>query len=149
MIKLPQPIITYPTILNYLPQRPPMVMVDCYYGVINEESYTSLHIKEDNIFLEDGIFSEMGILDFLAQSGIIQMANIRGVRKQIEKNAMGVITQFKDFKLHANATVGDTIFGKTKKVFSNSFSARLYVVAFREDVILMEGVITAMLINKD
>lgn len=149
MIKLPQPIITYPTILNYLPQRPPIVMVDCYYGVINEEAYTSLYIKEDNIFLEDGIFSEMGMLDFLAQSGIIQMANVEGVRKKIKEEVMGVVTQFKDFKLYANAIIGDTIFGKTKKVFSNSFSASLHVVAFKEDIILMEGIITAMLINND
>ncbi|MDD3280065.1 MAG: hypothetical protein PHC83_00640 [Bacteroidales bacterium] len=149
MILLPPPIISYPDIMQYLPQRPPMVMVDFYYGEIDEEAYTSFFIKEDNVFVEDGIFTEMGILDFLAQSGIVQMGHKIQIPEELKASSMGVITQFKSFHVHATASVGDTIYGKVKKIFSNAYSASLYVTAFFEDSILIEGTLTAMLIDNN
>jgi 3-hydroxymyristoyl/3-hydroxydecanoyl-(acyl carrier protein) dehydratase len=149
MIKLPPPIITYPAILNYLPQRPPMVMVDSYYGVFNDEAYTSFYISKENILLEENNFSEMGILDFLAQSGIVQLGNMTIIPEFSKESKIGVICQFKNFKIYATAKVGQTIFGKIKKIFSNSNSASLDVVAFIEEKILMEGTINAMIINNN
>lgn len=149
MIPLPPPIISYPDIMQYLPQRPPMVMVDYYYGEIDEEAYTSFFIKEDNLFVENGIFTEMGILDFLAQSGIVQMGHKIQIPEELKVSSMGVITQFKSFHIYATASVGDTIYGKVKKIFSNAYSASLCVTAFSQNIILVEGLITAMLIHNN
>lgn len=149
MIPLPPPIISYPDIMQYLPQRPPMVMVDHYYGEIEDEAYTSFFIKEDNIFVENGIFTEMGILDFLAQSGIVQMGHKIQIPEELKTSSIGVITQFKSFQIYATASVEDTIYGKIKKIFSNTYSASLFVTAFIKDIILIEGTLTAMLIDNN
>jgi 3-hydroxymyristoyl/3-hydroxydecanoyl-(acyl carrier protein) dehydratase len=149
MIELPEPIITYPAILEYLPQRPPMVMVDSYYGSFNDEAYTSLYISPDNILLENDELSEMGMLDFLAQSGIVQMGNMTFVTEFSKESKMGVICQFKNFEFYAKAKVGNTIFGKVKRTFSNANMASLDVEAFIGNKILIKGIINAMIINTD
>jgi len=147
MIKLPEPIITYPAILEYLPQRPPMVMVDSYYGSFNDEAYTSLYISPDNILLENDELSGMGMMDFLAQSGIVQMGNMTFITKFSKESKMGVICQFKNFKFYSTAKMGETIFGKVKKTFSNATMASLDVEAFIGSKTLLKGTINAMIIN--
>lgn len=149
MIDLPEPIITYPSILDYLPQRPPMVMVDSYYGSFNDEAYTSLYISRDNILLENNELSEMGMMDFLAQSGIVQMGNMTFITKFSKESKMGVICQFKNFKFYSKAKVGETIYGKVKKTFSNETMACLDVEAFTSSKILLKGTINAMIINNE
>ncbi len=149
MIDLPEPIITYPAILDYMPQRPPMVMVDSYYGSFNDEAYTSLYISQDNILLENDEFSEMGMMDFLAQSGIVQMGNMTFITEFSKESKMGVICQFKNFIFFSKAKVGETIFGKVKKTFSNETMASLDVEAFTDSKILLKGTINAMIINNE
>ena len=55
-------------ILNYIPQRDPIVMVDAFYGIKDNTSFSGLTIKEDNIFLQNGHFNESGIIEHIAQS---------------------------------------------------------------------------------
>ena len=147
MIQLPSPVITYPEIVNLLPQKPPMIMVDAYYGVINEEAYTSLYIKKDNILVEGEYFTELGILDFLAQSGILQMNEMSVHVDFLKEEKVGIITQFKQFFFYNTLKVGETIYGKVKKTFSNGYISNLEVTAFHENEILMQGIINVMIIN--
>lgn len=149
MIQLPAPLIGYPEILNFLPQRYPMVMVDAYYGLIDDEAYTSLYITKENIFVHNHCLTDMGIMDFLAQSGIVEMGNIIKHTDFIKESMIAVISQFKDFKFYHQAKVEDTIYGKIKKTFSNDYLAILKVVAFTDNHLLIEGCIHALLINKN
>jgi 3-hydroxymyristoyl/3-hydroxydecanoyl-(acyl carrier protein) dehydratase len=149
MIKLPTPLITYPDILNFLPQRKPMVMVDTYYGLIDEEAYTSFYITNDNILLDGINFTEIGIMDFLAQSGIVQMGNMIKHTDFQNESKIAVISQFKEFKFYNNAKIEETIYGKIKKIYSNSYLAILKAVAFTETTLLMEGYIHALLVNNN
>ncbi|PHR44608.1 MAG: ABC transporter permease [Fluviicola sp.] len=60
-------------IRRFLPHRKPMLMVDEITCLNDEEITTTLEILEDNIFLENGALSEIGIIENAAQtsSGII------------------------------------------------------------------------------
>lgn len=149
MIELSKPLVSFPEILEYLPQRPPMVMVDSYYGSFNDEAYTSLYISRDNILLENDELSEMGMMDFLAQSGIVQMGKMTFITEFSKESKMGVICQFKNFKFYSKAKIGETIYGKVNKTFSNETMASLNVEAFTESKILLKGTINAMIINNE
>ncbi|HOS16914.1 MAG TPA: hypothetical protein PKX15_07900 [Bacteroidales bacterium] len=149
MIKLPAPLISYPDILNFLPQRYPMIMVDAYYGLIHDEAYTSLYITDDNIFVDNHYFTEMGLMDFLAQSGIVQMGNMIKHTDFLKESTIAVISQFKNFKFYQKAKVEDTVYGKIKKTYSNDYMAILKVVAFTDINILIEGCIHALLVNNN
>ncbi len=63
-------------ILNYIPQRDPIVMVDRFYGIVENSSYSSLDILATNIFCENGIFNESGIIEHIAQSAALRIGYI-------------------------------------------------------------------------
>ena len=67
-------------ILNLIPQRPPIVMVDSFFGFEENHSYSGLTVTADNIFCETGEqqegseqpeigkLQEAGIIEHIAQS---------------------------------------------------------------------------------
>lgn len=55
-------------ILRLIPQRYPMVMVDAVVSYAVDTVVAALTIQEDNIFLENAIFQEVGLLEHMAQT---------------------------------------------------------------------------------
>ncbi len=51
-----------------IPQKPPFVMVDRLIAFSENATTTSFSIKEDNIFVENGIFKESGLVENIAQT---------------------------------------------------------------------------------
>lgn len=70
------PIIQGEGILNLIPQRPPIVMVDTFYGIENDCSYSGLTITPDNIFCQEGKLQEAGIIEHIAQSAAARIGYI-------------------------------------------------------------------------
>ena len=50
-------------ILNLIPQRPPIVMVDSFFGIEENHSYSGLTVTADNIFCETRKLQEAGIIE--------------------------------------------------------------------------------------
>ena len=62
-------LITGEEILEYIPQRPPVVMVDTFYGIDERGCARSgLTVTADNLFVADGVLDECGIVEHIAQS---------------------------------------------------------------------------------
>lgn len=55
-------------ILNYIPQRPPFVMIDKILDVSESNTKSSFKISSANIFCEAGIFYEGGLIENMAQT---------------------------------------------------------------------------------
>lgn len=55
-------------ILQYIPQRPPIVMVSSLHYTNDISAQTTLLISADNIFVKNGLFTEPGIVEHIAQS---------------------------------------------------------------------------------
>ena len=55
------PIISGEGILNLIPQRPPIVMVDSFCGIEDDCSYSGLTVTDDNIFCQEGKLQEARI----------------------------------------------------------------------------------------
>ncbi len=58
---------TEESILKYIPQRPPMVMVNSLLSASDTEAVTQLTIKPENIFSTQ-TFSESGLVENIAQT---------------------------------------------------------------------------------
>lgn len=65
---LAAPIVDSARILSLIPQKPPFVMVDTLYEYTDLTGITGFEIPEDNILVKDGIFSEPGLIEHMAQS---------------------------------------------------------------------------------
>ena len=58
----------HPEIFDYIPQRPPMVMIDKLTHCDDKKTCTSFLIKPENIFCENGFFQAPGLIENIAQT---------------------------------------------------------------------------------
>ncbi len=60
-------------ILDYIPQRSPVVMVDAFYGVDGDSSYSGFTVPEDCIFCREGVLDECALVENMAQSAALRV----------------------------------------------------------------------------
>lgn len=101
-------------ILPYIPQRPPMVMVDSYYGSKDEASFTGFTIADDSLFCIGGFLQEVGIIEHIAQSAAVS-AGIEFVEKA-EEVPIGFIGAVSKFNVVRLPRVRETLHTTTKVI---------------------------------
>ena len=91
-----------------LPQKEPFVMVGRLVKFTLRSSTTETLIREDNLFVDDGIFSPCGIMENIAQTCA---ARIGFYNKYILQNdvQIGYIGAIRDYEILGTAKVGSTI----------------------------------------
>lgn len=95
-------------IVEYIPQRPPIVMADAFYGIGEDGCARSgLTVCEDNIFVEEGALSECGLIEHIAQSAALRAGYMD--RSRGEKVRLGYIGAVNDLKVHALTPVGSRL----------------------------------------
>ncbi len=94
-------------IINLIPQKPPFVMVDKIVCYDERSTTTQFTIKEDNIFIENGLFREPGLIENIAQTlaaqGGISYANQNG------EAPVGMIGAIKNLLIYSLPPVNSTI----------------------------------------
>ena len=68
MDKYKIPLKNYKTIKGLIPQDEPIVMVDSLIYFDNKKAISELTIKKNNIFLNNNILSESGLIENMAQT---------------------------------------------------------------------------------
>lgn len=66
-------------LLKFIPQRPPIVMVDHLCGIDENDSFSSLTIEKNNLFLNDGELDECGIIEHIAQSAALRVGYLSSI----------------------------------------------------------------------
>lgn len=133
------PLIHNEQVLDFIPQRPPMVMVDAFYGSIEDATYSSLLIQPNNIFSQDGFFSEVGVIEFMAQAGIVQFGYLNRASGETTQPSMGFICKLKKFEIFQLPPIGDCLFAKVEKDFATDNLATLFITAYTHDAVVMKG----------
>jgi predicted hotdog family 3-hydroxylacyl-ACP dehydratase len=87
-------------IYNFLPQRPPMVMIDTLISCQDKTTFTSLEILAENIFVEDGFFTEPGIIENIAQTAAAGVGYMYKNNTSESEVPIGVIGAVKDLKIY-------------------------------------------------
>lgn len=106
-------------ILAYIPQRPPIVMIDRIVEVIDNMVICQFEIKNDNIFVANGIFREPGIIENIAQT-IAAGAGYKA-KKQNTEVKLGYIAAIKNLNIYLLPAIGDILTTSVQivnKVFS-------------------------------
>lgn len=91
-----------------LPQQEPFVMVGCMTHFEMMSSTTETTIRPENIFVDDGCFSAVGMIENIAQTCA---ARIGYYNKFVLHNdvKVGFIGALRNYCVNALAAVGDTI----------------------------------------
>jgi predicted hotdog family 3-hydroxylacyl-ACP dehydratase len=134
-------------IQKYLPHREPMLMVDMIVAINDEFVETVFTLKNNNIFIENNIFAEAGLIENAAQtcSSIVAKGFYVDENDQdIEDvEVIGFISALKTLKIHSLPHVGDTI--TTKAVLASTFVTDDYTLCtmkcetFCKEALLLEG----------
>jgi len=99
-------------ILDLIPQRPPIVMVDKFYGIEGDCSYTGLTISPGNIFIENNYFKEPGIIEHIAQSAAARVGYI--CRQNNVAVPLGFIGSVDKMTIHILPKVGNELHTEIK-----------------------------------
>jgi predicted hotdog family 3-hydroxylacyl-ACP dehydratase len=70
-------------IITLIPQKAPFVMVDTLLHVDEKSARTSLHISKENIFVEEGVFREAGLIENMAQTAAARSGYITVTEKKL------------------------------------------------------------------
>ncbi len=55
-------------IAHLIPQKEPFVMVDTLVGFTSDKIYSSFQVSQDNLFVENSVFLESGLVENMAQT---------------------------------------------------------------------------------
>ena len=94
-------------VLRFIPQKAPIVMVDTLYECDPVKAVTGLNIRSDNMFCEEGLFRETGIIEHIAQSAALKAGYEQ--RTGNTPPSIGYIGSVKNFVLHYLPLAGDTL----------------------------------------
>jgi predicted hotdog family 3-hydroxylacyl-ACP dehydratase len=134
-------------IKHYLPHRKPMLMVDMITAMDAESVLTFFKVEPDNIFVNDGIFIESGLIENAAQTCSAIVAKDYYVDENNEDrddvDVIGFISALKTLKIHSLPKAGCTI--HTKATLASKFITESYTLCTMactttcEDELLLEG----------
>ncbi len=102
-----QTLLTGEDLYKLFPQRQPIVMVDTLYAADAESADTGLHILESNIFCNDGLFREPGLIEHIAQSAAAFAGYPTYVKGEAPK--LGYIGEIKKLKISFLPKVGSRL----------------------------------------
>ncbi|MBN1599213.1 MAG: hydroxymyristoyl-ACP dehydratase [Bacteroidales bacterium] len=108
-------------ILNYIPQRPPFVMVDKLIFADQQKTLSIFKIKPDNLFCENGVFYEAGLIENIAQT-IAAGAGYRNKRQNKEPE-IGFIGSIKKLEIIKRPIVDEIL--KTEVNLISKFEGAL------------------------
>ncbi len=133
-------------IRRFLPHRPPMLMVDHVNELTADMVKTDFVISADNIFIENGEFSEYGLIENAAQtcSTIVAQSYFDSddLENKDRKNVIGFISSIKKIKVVSLPASGQRI--ETVSRLVSSFATELYNTCtvscstYSDDGLLME-----------
>jgi 3-hydroxyacyl-[acyl-carrier-protein] dehydratase len=140
-------------IQNYLPHRAPMLMVDVIHELSDHAVKTVLEIKAENIFVENKLFAEIGLVENAAQTCSAIVAKSYYVdENNVEKgdvNVIGFISGVKKLKVYDLAKIGDVI--QTQAILVSRFDADGYSICtmscstFNDENLIFEAEINLFL----
>jgi len=86
-------------VMKYIPQAAPFEMIDQLVTANEQESYSQLTIREDNIFVVNGFFTEPGIIENMAQTAAAGIG-YQAMKEQQDKPPLGFIGQIKNLHIY-------------------------------------------------
>ncbi|MFI5150629.1 MAG: hydroxymyristoyl-ACP dehydratase [Bacteroidia bacterium] len=114
MEQLTEELVTMAEITEYLPQQAPMIMVDRVFLCEGKGITTGLTVRPDNIFVHNGVLTEPGIIENMAQS-----ANVKReyeIKKLDAAPAIGFLGCVTNLKIYFTPPVGSELVTELKAI---------------------------------
>ena len=103
----PRILVDSKNVISLIPQKYPVIMVDTLYECSAEKAITGFTIIRENMFCENGLFSEYGIIENIAQSAALKAKYEE--KTNISTSATCYICSIKNCAIHYLPSVGDKL----------------------------------------
>lgn len=133
-------------IRQFLPHRNPMLMVDDILEMDEDGITTNFYIASDTIFLENNVFSEVGIIENAAQtcSGIVGRPQFEANNYKEGYHVQGFISKIKSFEIHVQPPVNSCIITKGELMAQNKigtfYNCLMKSSTYYDDNLIASGV---------
>lgn len=105
---LTEPILDPERIIQLIPQKTPFVMVDSFFEYTAMTGKTGFLIPVDNILVENGFFSEAGLIEHMAQSMSLHRG-YQGFLSGLDKPKTGFIGAIKAIEIKSLPKAGSRL----------------------------------------
>lgn len=113
---------TKDTILNYIPQRAPMVMIHSLLEANDDHATTQFQIEAGNLFVEDGFLREPGLIENIAQTAAAHVG-FQFTEKKLPI-PVGFIAAMKDLEIFSMPAINSVV-TTTVKIKNTIFDVTL------------------------
>lgn len=124
---------------HFLPHREPMLMTDYILELTKEKVITSFEIKEDNIFVNKGVFVEAGLIENSAQTCSSILGQSFFENPEADTKVIGFITNIKKIEIFSLPKVGTTIISKASLISQFENICQIFCETFLEDELLIRS----------
>lgn len=101
------PLTTGKALLAYLPQRPPIVLVDTLWQADDNQAQASLTITPSTLFVQEGQFQVPGLLENMAQTAAVRAGWLAAQNNTIPP--LGYVAAIRYTTIHALPKVGNIL----------------------------------------
>ncbi|WP_294225799.1 ABC transporter permease [Chryseobacterium sp. sg2396] len=122
---------------NFLPHREPMLMTDYILELTKEKVITSFTIKEDNIFVDKGVFVEAGLIENSAQTCSSILGQSFFENPEADTKVIGFITNIKKIEIFSLPKAGSTIISRASLISQFENICHIFCETFLEDELLI------------
>lgn len=126
-------------IRDFLPHREPMLMADEILEICDEKAVTIFKIKDDNIFVENGRFTEPGLIENCAQTCSTICGQDLFEDKSEKPKVIGFISNIKKVKIHALPKSGTEITTKAELISQFDSICNIKCETFDGEKLLLEA----------
>jgi predicted hotdog family 3-hydroxylacyl-ACP dehydratase len=115
-------------ILDLIPQRTPMTMIDALIAADEKSARGKLHILESNLFIDNGVLAEPGLIEFIAQTAAAYTGyKNKTTNREVSEGYIGAIKNLVIYELpKVNSIVQSEIVVENEIVGYTIIAGRVY-----------------------
>jgi predicted hotdog family 3-hydroxylacyl-ACP dehydratase len=140
---LKEPITDGPNIKKLLPHRKPMLMVDSLLYFDGIKAVAGLTVLETNIFVENGKFAEIGLIEHMAQTAAL-MIGYKNERQNLPIKE-GFIGAIKNLKVDYLAEINQTISTEAEITYEMANMTNVKLISKHNEKVLASAEMTLVL----
>ncbi len=122
---------------KYIPHRPPVFLIDSYYGRDGEASYSGYTPVRNSLFCPQGVFLEEGIIEHAAQS--VALAAGVDTLGQGGNVVPGFVGSVNEYHFYTPVHAGDKIITGIKEIHKFTGFSVLRVKTYCNSRLIAEG----------
>lgn len=125
------PITNIELLQELIPHRNPMLMINTLYLYMTDRIEAGLHLSENNLFIQEGLFLEAGIIENMAQTVALHTGYSFFLKN--EKAPIGYLGAIKKISIEQLPKLGDQIITKAQIIHEFMGVTLVEVETFLQD----------------